>query len=138
MAIEPAQEVKDEKGYPGTCDDLCIMNLNFDWVNDPEVLAQTDFENQSPEWATLEWYQNFYTMRMENLFRFPTYGYISEDEQTFGADIKTRMIEFVYTVVCCPADQFEATYESGYNELVNAGLQKILDARAAYYDSLGN
>lgn len=138
VAIEPAQEVKDEKGYPGTCDDLCIMNLNFDWVNDPEVLAQTDFENQSPEWATLEWYQNFYTMRMENLFRFPTYGYISEDEQTFGADIKTRMIEFVYTVVCCPADQFEATYESGYNELVNAGLQKILDARAAYYDSLGN
>ena len=138
VAIEPAQEVKDEKGYPGTCDDLCIMNLNFDWVNDPEVLAQTDFENQNPEWATLEWYQNFYTMRMENLFRFPTYGYISEDEQTFGADIKTRMIEFVYTVVCCPADQFEATYESGYNELVNAGLQKILDARAAYYDSLGN
>ena len=42
VAIEPAQEVKDEKGYPGTCDDLCIMNLNFDWVNDPEVLAPTD------------------------------------------------------------------------------------------------
>lgn len=138
VAVEPSQEIKDEKGYPGTCDDLCIMNLNFDWVNDPEVLAQTDFDNQSPEWATLEWYQNFYNMRTENLFRFPTYGYISEDEQTFGADIKTRMIEFVYTVVCCPTEQFEATYESSYNELVNAGLQKILDARAAYYDSLGN
>lgn len=138
VVVEPSQEVKEEKGYPGTCDDLCIMNLNFDWVNDPEVLAQTDFDNQSPEWATLEWYQNFYNMRTENLFRFPTYGYISEEEQTFGADIKTRMTEFVYTVVCCPTEQFEATYESGYNELVNAGLQKILDARAAYYDSLGN
>lgn len=137
VLIEPSQEVKDEKGYPGTCDDLCIMNLNFDWVNDMDVLAQTDFDNQETEWESLEWFQNFYNMSRENMFRFPTYGYISEDEQTFGADVKSRMIEFVYTTICCPAEEFEATYESGYNELVNAGLQKILDARAAYYDSIG-
>ncbi len=138
VAIEPAQAVKDEKGYPGTCDDLCIMNLNFEWVNDLDVLAKTDFDNQETEWESLEWFSNFYHMSRENKFVFPSYGYISPDEQTYGADVKSRMIEFVYTVICCPADQFEATYESGYSELVNAGLQKILDARAAYYDSLEN
>ncbi|MDO4292263.1 MAG: extracellular solute-binding protein [Eubacteriales bacterium] len=138
VAVEPNKTQKDELGYPGTPDDLCIMNLNFDWVNDPEVLAQTDFDNQETQWASLEWFQNFYTMRTEHKFRFPTFGYISQDEQTFGADIKARMIEFVYTVVCAPSDQFESVYESGYAELVNAGLQKILDGRAAYYDSLGN
>ena len=46
------------------------------------------------------------------------------------------MIEFVYNCICCPTDQFDSTYESGYQELVNAGLQKILDARGAYYDSV--
>ena len=45
------------------------------------------------------------------------------------------MIEFVYRCIVAPADQFEATYESGRNELVNAGLQKILDGRAEYFDS---
>lgn len=56
--------------------------------------------------------------------------------ETYGADVKTRMIEFVYRSIVAPADQFDATWESGYNELVNAGLQKILDGRAEYYDSL--
>ncbi|MBN2220882.1 MAG: hypothetical protein JW708_01665, partial [Vallitaleaceae bacterium] len=69
-------------------------------------------------------------------FRFPVYSFITEDEQTFGSNIKTSMVEFVYTVIAAPADKFEETYEAGYQELVNAGLQKILDGRAAYYDSI--
>lgn len=138
VAKEPSQEEKDTKGYTGTCDDLCIMNLNFTWVNDNEVLAQTDFDNQETQWETLDWFKNFYTLREEGKFRFPTYGYISEDEQTYGKDVENRMVEFVYTVICCPTADFESTYESSYTELLNAGLQKILDGRAAYYDSLGN
>ena len=55
---------------------------------------------------------------------------------TFGTDVKTRMVEFVYRCIVAPADQFDATYESGYNELVNAGLQKILDGRMEYFDSM--
>ena len=35
------------------------MNLNFEWANDPEILAQTSFNNQATEWASLEWYQDF-------------------------------------------------------------------------------
>ena len=136
VAVEPTEAEKNEKGYPGTCDDLCLMNLNFEWANDPEVLAQTSFDNQATQWASLEWYQNFQKVKEEGKFRFPVFSYITEDEQTYGADVKTRMIEFVYRCIVAPADQFDATWESGYNELVNAGLQKILDGRAEYFDSL--
>lgn len=136
VAVEPTEAEKNEKGYPGTCDDLCIMNLNFEWANDPEILAQTSFNNQATEWASLEWYQDFQTVKEIGKFRFPVYSYITEDEQTYGTDVKTRMVEFVYRCIVAPADQFDATYESGYNELVNAGLQKILDGRMEYFDSM--
>lgn len=136
VALDLTAEQLAEKGYPGTPDDLGIMNLNFDWVNDYDLMAQVQFKNQATEWATVDWFKNYYTICNTGKYIFPSYGYISEDEQTYGADVKTRMISFVYTCICCPSDQFESTYESGYNELVNAGLQKILDARAAYYDSL--
>ena len=112
------------------------MNLNFEWANDPEILAQTSFNNQATEWASLEWYQNFQAVKDVGKFRFPVYSYITEDEQTYGTDVKTRMVEFVYRCIVAPADQFDATYESGYNELVNAGLQKILDGRMEYFDSM--
>lgn len=138
VAIEPSEEVKNEKGYPGTCDDLGIMNLNFTWANNIDTLSQVDFTNQATQWATLDWYKSYYEMRVTSpdKFRFPVYSFITEDEQTFGSNIKTSMVEFVYTVIAAPADKFEETYEAGYQELVNAGLQKILDGRAAYYDSI--
>ena len=58
------------------------MNLNFEWANDPEILAQTSFNNQATEWASLEWYQDFQTVKEIGKFRFPIYSYITEDEQT--------------------------------------------------------
>lgn len=138
VAIAPTEEVRNEKGYPGTCDDLSIMNLNFEWANDVETLAKVDFVNQTTEWASEEWYENLRNMsvKSEYKFRFPTYSYITEAEQTYGADVKTRMIEFVYRMICGSTADFEANYENGYKELVNAGLEKILEGRAEYFDSI--
>lgn len=99
-------------------------------------MAATSYENRTSDWVTEEWYKNLYEVKEIGKYRFPTYAYISPDEQTYGTDIKTRMIEFVYNCICCPADQFDSVYDSGYQELVNAGMQKIIDARAAYYDSV--
>lgn len=136
VAVEPSSADKEAKGYPGTCDDLCIMNLNFDWVNDYDVMSQSNYQEQEQDWASVDWYKNYYEVCATGKYRFPTYGYISDDEATYGTDIKSRILQFVYTMICCPSDQFDAQYEKGYNELVNAGLQKILDARAEYYDSI--
>ena len=136
VALDLAEDVRNEKGYPGTADDLSIVNENFDWVNDYDLMSEVMYDTRTSDWVTAEWFKKYFEVSNTGKYIFPSYGYISEDEQTYGADVKSRMINFVYTCICCPADQFETTYESGYNELVNAGLQKILDARAAYYDSL--
>ena len=135
VALDLKDEVRQEKGYPGTPDDLSIVNLNFDWVNDYDLMAQVEYDNQATPWTTLEWRQDFYKVMMGSKYRYPVLGAISEDEQTYGPDVKNRLVQFVYNVICCPTDQFESTYESGYSELVNAGLQKILDGRAAAWDA---
>lgn len=43
----------DAKQSIGICDDLCLMNLNFEWANDSEVLAQTSFNNQAAQWRPM-------------------------------------------------------------------------------------
>lgn len=138
VAVAPTDDEKNEEGYPGTPDDLCIMNINFDWVNDVDTLAETAYSTQTTDWASVDWYKNVYTMQVTSpyKYRFPVYSYVSDDEQTYGTDLETKMLEFVYQMICCPSDEFDADYESGYAELVNAGLQKVLDARAEYYDSI--
>lgn len=136
VALEPSEEEKNAKGYPGTCDDLCIMNLNFSWANDIDIMTKTNVETQTSEWATLDWYKDFFEVRSIGKFMYPVFADVSEAEATYGADIKTRMLEFVYKTICAPADQFEATYESGYAELENAGLKKIIDARSEFFDTL--
>jgi len=136
VSAEPSQDVKDEKGYPGTCDDLGIMNLNYSWSNDTEVLAKQAVASQSTNWASYEWYKSFYDMKVQSpyKFRFPVYSYICEAEQKSGADVKVKMIEFVYNCIC--SSDFETTYKNGVAELNNAGLQSIFDGRAEYYDSI--
>lgn len=135
VAAEPSQDVKDEKGYPGTCDDLCIMNLNFDWVNDTTVLAEQAYATQATEWASLDWYQSYYDMKVQSpyKYRFPVYSYICDAEQSKGADVKVKMVEYVYNCIC--AEDFDTAYANGQETLQKAGLQEILDGRAAYYDS---
>ena len=136
VAVEPSSADKEAKGYPGTCDDLCIMNLNFDWVNNYDTMSESNYQTQEQDWASVDWYKNYYTVCQTGKYRFPVYGYVSDEQATYGTDIKNKMLSFVYTCICAPADQFESVYESGYQELVNSGLQKILDSRAAYYDSI--
>lgn len=136
VAVEPTEAEKNEAGYPGSCGDLNIVNDNFAWANDLDVVAEDKYLNQEYEWASLDWYKDYYETRSIGKFRFPVYAYISEDEQRYGADVKNRMIQHVYRTICCTPEQFDEVYESSYNELINAGLQKILDGRADYYDSV--
>ena len=132
---EMSQEERYALGYPGTCDDLCIMNLNFPWVNDYDILAADGVANQATDWSTEEWWRSIYETADIGKLTPPSYAFVPEAETTYGVDVASKLIQFVYTCICAPADQFESTYESGYQELVNAGLQKILDGRAEYYDS---
>lgn len=123
------------KGYPKTCDDLNIVNLAMDWTTKKDAVV-SKWEKQYPAVGPLEWFDNFYDVRSEGKFRYPTYSNISKEEADYGANMKNLMIEYVYKLASCSPDQFDSLQQTEYNNLVNAGLQKILDARAAYYDSI--
>ncbi|MEY8353394.1 extracellular solute-binding protein [Lachnospiraceae bacterium 54-53] len=123
------------KGYPKTCDDLNIVNLSMEWTTKKEAIVGKWFK-EYPAVGTLEWFDNFYDVRSEGKFRHPTYSNISQPEADYGQNVKNMMIEYVYKLVSCSPDQFDSMQQTEYNNLVNAGLQKILDARAEYYDSI--
>lgn len=123
------------KGYPKTCDDLNIINLAMDWTTKKDAVVGK-WQQQYPYVGPLEWFDNFYDVRSEGKFRFPVYSYISQSEADYGQNVTNMMIEYVYKLVSCSPDQFDSLQQTEYNNLVNAGLQKILDARAEYYDSI--
>lgn len=136
VPIKMSQDELYSKGYPWTCDDLNIVNLAMDWTTKKDSIVSKWFKDQSVQWETQEWFDNFYDVRSEGKFRHPTYSNISQAEADYGQNVENMMIEYVYKLISCKPDEFDSLQKSEYDNLVNAGLQKILDARAEYYDSL--
>ncbi len=52
-----------------------------------------------------------------------------------GDIVKADMITYAYRLISCPTDQFDFLEAELHANLNANGLQEILDARAAYYDS---
>ena len=46
------------------------------------------------------------------------------------------MITSVYRLISCPTDSFDSLEAELHANLVNAGLNEIIEARGAYYDSV--
>lgn len=136
VPIKLSSEELSTKGYPGTCDDLNIVNLSMEWTKSKDAIVSKWFKDQSVDWETQEWFDNFYDVRSEGKFRFPVYSNISQAEADYGQNVENLMIEYVYKLISCKPDEFDSLQQAEYNNLVNAGLQKILDARAEYYDSI--
>ncbi len=136
VPIKLSGEELSSKGYPGTCDDLNIVNLAMEWTKSKDAIVSKWENDQSVDWETPDWFSNFYDVRSEGKFRFPVYSNISQAEADYGQNVVNMMIEYVYKLISCSPDQFDSMQQTEYNNLVNAGLQKILDARAEYYDSI--
>lgn len=134
VPVSLTEEELFAKGYPGTADDLTIVTAALEYTTKKEsVVGQWAKTNT---WEEESWFEKVYDVRNEGKFRFPTYSYISEAEANYGQNVKNLMIEYVYKLVSCPTENFDAMQQTEYANLVNAGLQKILDARAEYYDGL--
>lgn len=136
VPIKLSAEELAAKKYPGTCDDLNIVNLSMDWTKSKDAIVSKWFKDQSVDWADQEWFSNFYDVRAEGKFRYPVYSNTSQAEADYGKNIEGMMLEYVYKLISCSPDQFDSMQQTEYNNLLNAGLQKILDARAEYFDSV--
>lgn len=136
VPIKLTSEELSSKGYPGTCDDLNIVNLSMEWTKSKDAIVSKWVKDQSVNWESPEWFSNFYDVRSEGKFRFPVYSNISQAEADYGQNVENMMIEYVYKLISCTPDQFDSLQKTEYDNLVNAGLQKILDSRAEYFDTI--
>jgi len=135
VPIKATTEVFHASKYPGTPDDYNIVNLGFAFTSDRTAVIGK-WNKEQEVWGNLAWFENYYNVRNEGKYRFPVYSNISQEESDYGKNVQDLMIEYVYKVISCPTDSFDATQQAEYGKLVSAGMQKILDARAAYYDSV--
>lgn len=134
VPVRPTQEELNAQGYPGTPDDLTIVNLALEYTTKKDAIIGKNLKENT--WEERDFFETLYEVRNTGKFRFPVFPEISQAEADYGKNMEDLMIEYVYRLISCPTDQFDKLQESEYNNLVNGGLQKILDDRAAYYDSV--
>lgn len=57
------------------------------------------------------------------------------EENQYAPNLNKLIVEFVFQCMLAPEGQFDAVYEKAYQTLVDANLNDLLDARAAWYDA---
>ena len=120
-------------GYKTTLDDFNILNKHFLFTETREgVIAGYQGKNI---FETHDWFANLYDTLQVGFFRYPTMPMAPEAEAQKGDIVKADMITYVYRLISCPTDQFDSLEAELRANLVTAGLNAILEARAAYYDS---
>ena len=56
-------------------------------------------------------------------------------ETDYGSTVKSKQGEFLAAVVSCDANQFDAVYDAGIQDILNSGAQEMIDEfRQAYKD----
>ena len=123
-----------EMGYKSTLDDYNILNKHFAFTETKDGIV-AGWANVN-KWETREWFENLYDTIQIGFFRYPTMSQTVEAEANFGAAIKTDMIGYVYRLISCDTADFDSLQEQLMNDLVNGGLNDILEQRAEYWDEV--
>ena len=120
-------------GYKKTLDDVNILNKHFAFMETREGLVDNLIGVNKFE--TPEWFSNLRDAMEVGFFRYPTMPSAPDVEAEKGATVIDAMLTYVYRLISCTPDQFDALEAELRANMVNAGLQEILDARAAYWDA---
>ena len=123
-----------EMGYKATLDDVNILNKHFNFTETREgaiasYMGSNVFEKP-------EWFANLYDTIQKGFFRYPTMPMAPEVESQKGDIVKADMIAYVYRLISCPTDQFDSLEAELHANLINAGLNEIIEARGTYYDQV--
>jgi putative aldouronate transport system substrate-binding protein len=122
------------KGYPQNSADYCIVNDHFAYVDTKDGMVSSWASGANAEWMTKDWATNLYDVVTTNQFLYPTAPVVLESETTYKANLDTAAIGYVYNLITCSPDEFDSVQQSEYKKLVDAGLEKVFEERAAYYD----
>lgn len=135
VPVSLTDDVRTEKGYPGNMSDYNIINDHFAYVDTKEGMVSSWSTGANAEWLTPEWASQLYDVCTTNQFLYPTAPVVLESETTYKANLDTAAIGYVYNLITCSPDEFDTLQKSEYKKLVDAGLEKVFEERAAYYDA---
>lgn len=119
-------------GYKTTLDDYNIVNKHFAFMDDEAGIVENAMGKDPID--TQEWYENFYETVAIGKYRYPVFSTNPEAENEYGTQIRTDLIEYVYRLTSCKPEEFDSLQEQLMSDMKNAGLDDIIEQRAAMYD----
>ena len=120
-------------GYKTTLDDYNILNKHFAFTEERNgVIVSYQGTNK---WETYDWFANLYDTIQVGKFIYPVMSVTPDAESEKGQIVTDDMLTYVYRLISCTPDQFDALEAQLRSDMNNAGLQEILDARAAMWDA---
>jgi putative aldouronate transport system substrate-binding protein len=57
------------------------------------------------------------------------------EEEGMSTPLAEKRDEVLANAITCPVDQFDAVWDKAYQEYLDSGMQKIIDARTAMWES---
>ncbi|BCJ96765.1 hypothetical protein acsn021_43340 [Anaerocolumna cellulosilytica] len=131
IPVTLTEDEKYSKGYPLTPADFCIATQYWAYYNDPATIVKslkTSYPTFSEEYLT-----DLYTQITTGMTDTPVIQQILEEESVYSSNVKSSTIIYAYNLISAAPGTFDEIQKTKYAELVQAGLDKILEARANYY-----
>lgn len=131
IPINPTEDEKYSKGYPLTPADFCIATQYWEYYNDPTAIVK-NLKSQYPTFSE-EYLTDVYTQITTGMVDAPVIQQILEEESIYSSNVQSSAIIYAYNLISAAPGTFDDVQKTKYAELVQAGLDKILEARANYY-----
>lgn len=129
--------VKEEdlaaKGYAKNRNDYCIVTQFFEYDKTKEATVAV-WQSKFPTFDEA-YYNNVYDQVTAGIYNEPLVTDVIESETKYLTNLNKMIIEYAYKLISVKPAEFEATQKAVYGQLVEAGLQEIIDERASYYDA---
>lgn len=132
IPVVPTTEEKLAKGYPNTTDDFNLVNKHFPYTDDDVKIAA--FYNDAIKYADAEYMKGYAKSVRNAMVVYPVQQQILPNSSKYGKAVQDGAVQFAYKSISAPANQFDATYQSEYQKVVQAGFDKILKEKQDYYN----
>ncbi len=128
-----SEEETKAKGYPGNASDYSIVNEHYKYVDNKDAIVSSWLEGC--DWADEYLCNQLYDVMNTGQYLFPTFPANLKSEATYLANAQKLAIDYVYKLINCDPAKFDSLQKTEYDKLVAAGLEKIFEERASYYDT---
>ena len=127
----PASEL-EAQGYAGTPPDYTIVTQFWDYSGDKDAMVSEWVSRFSP--LSKEYFANFFDVATTGIYNDPIAQDVFPSETKYLQNVAKLIIELAYKSIIISPAEFEATYETEYQKILQAGMNEIFDERTEYYE----